>query len=102
MRDRYEKGFIVEFIDGTKKLIRNNQLRSYEIVPIPDPDNSLKVVEHRLVPYNQDYILYTSPQTKYGMVPTSNIKDLYQVKYKKIKTILKIFDAKGNHLFDLS
>lgn len=101
-RDRYEKGFIVEFLDGTRKLIKNNQLVSYQMVPIPDPDNPMVAKDTRLIQYNQDYIIYSSPQIKYGMIPTSGIKDLYQVKYRRLGDRIRVFDAQGKDLFDLS
>ncbi len=98
-RDRYEKGSVVEFLDGTRRLIKKSHLSSYDIVPIPDPDNPAKVLEYKHSPYNQDYIIYSSREVKNGMIPSNSIKEIYEVRFKKIGDETVVYNNLGKEIF---
>ncbi len=101
-RERYEKGSIIEFLDGTVKLIKTSFLKSYEVVPIPDPDNPSAVRDYRINPYNQDYVMYKSHEIKDGMIPATSIKEMYEVKYRRIGNVTHVYNRQMKEIFTLS
>lgn len=101
-RDRYEKGSIIEFNDGTIRLIKSSFLKSYEVVPIPDPENPKAVQEYKVSQYNQDYVMYKSHDIKDGMIPSSSIKEMYEVKFKRIGNVTHVYNKQMKEIFTLS
>lgn len=101
---RKNKGFIIEFLDGTKKLVTKTQMVSSENRITEGKmisENEVIANKVEVVPFNSDYMVYSSPKTKYGLIPSQNIKDLYEVKWIKNGGVYQIFDFKNQQLMVL-
>ena len=90
----YKKGYLIEFVDGTFKLVNKAIKVSYEIKDIDGTPQTL--------PFNMDYFIYNSPRTKYGTIPATSIKDCFEIKYQVKEGIYHLFDATGKEFMRLT
>lgn len=83
----YKKGYLIEFLDGTFKLVSKMKRVSYEVVSIEDTP--------QIIHFNSDYFIYSSLWTKYGTIPAVSIKEFYEVKWQQKGDKTYVYDLKG-------
>lgn len=71
-------------MDGSEKLVTTMVRVSYEHVKVERETATMAL--------NTDYFTYTSPKTKYGVIPVHAIKDSYEVKWLKTPLGWEVFD----------
>ena len=84
----YKKGYLIEFMDGSFKLVTTMTRVSYEHVKVEREASTMA--------FNTDYMMYSSPKTKYGLIPVHAIKDSYEIKWLKVVNSYEIYDLTGN------
>lgn len=107
----YKKGYIIEYINGKKRLVKALQRVSYEqkILETDVQEEEINGVAKKmlvatktdLIPFQTDYITYTSHETKYGLVPVNSILDIYEVKYLIRDGFYHIYDTRGKEIMIL-
>lgn len=94
----YRKGYLIEFLDGTRKLVKTIQRGSYEYVASEVDAEGGTPTKYDISNFNTDYIVYTSHVTKYGLIPIHSIKELYEVKFRMVGNEINVFDLKDNQI----
>lgn len=97
-KNYYRKGYLIQFLDGTRKLVKTIQRGSYEYVASEVDAELGTTLKYDISNFNTDYIVYTSHQTKYGLIPIHSIKELYEVKFRMVGNVINVYDLKGNQI----